>query len=321
MKATQDEAAVRVRALREQTGMNRKEFCVYFDIPYRTVSDWEAGIRHAPEYVLRLLEYYIRMQGLWKGEDVNGMVEDSYQIRNGGGSTGELSASGTGDCGRQPDGAGNASAAAEYGAEPSMVCEPAVKYGEKKPGEYTLEDYYALPEDVRAELIDGEIFIMEAPTVPHQVLVMETCRQLMNYIEEQGGDCLALPSPLDVQLDCDDKTMVEPDVVVVCDRDKVVRKNIYGAPDLVIEILSPSTKSRDMILKLGKYQAAGVREYWIVDPDKKRVLVYDFAHDEYPAIYSFEDAVPVGIYEGKCQVDFKKIYERMRFLYEKEGQV
>ena len=99
---------------------------------------------------------------------------------------------------------------------------------------------------------------------------------------------MVLPSPVSVQLDEDNRTMLQPDVVVCCDRDKILRSHVYGAPDMVIEILSPSTRKKDMGLKLKKYITARVREYWMVDPDKKKVVVYDLEHNELPAIYGFE---------------------------------
>lgn len=82
-------------------------------------------------------------------------------------------------------------------------------------------------------------------------------------------------APVDVQLDCDEKTMVQPDVLVVCDREKIVPTHVYGAPDLIMEILSPATRKIDMNIKHSKYAAAGVREYWLIDPDKKKIVVYD----------------------------------------------
>lgn len=94
--------------------------------------------------------------------------------------------------------------------------------------------------------------------------------------------------------------------------------HVYGAPDMVIEILSPSTRKKDMGLKLKKYITARVREYWMVDPDKKKVVVYDLEHNELPAIYGFEDQVPVKIFAGKCQIDFSEIYSYIEFLFEKE---
>lgn len=198
----------------------------------------------------------------------------------------------------------------------SAVAEAAAVYSVKKPGEFTLEDYYQIPDEQRVELIDGVFFEMTAPTNPHQILIGEIYRELMNYVRQNKGKCMPLVSPVDVQLDCDDRTMVQPDVLVICDRDKMKRRVVYGAPDFIVEILSPSTRRKDMNLKMAKYSEAGVREYWMVDPDKKKVVVYNLEHEEFPVIYTFEDEVPVGIFEGKCRIDFADIYENMRFLYE-----
>lgn len=199
----------------------------------------------------------------------------------------------------------------------SQVCESApCEYGRQQ-GNYTLEDYYALPEDQRVELIDGNFFVMEAPTILHQMLGGEIYHVLHDYIKRKKGLCVAAYSPLDVQLDCDNRTMVQPDVLVVCDRKKIVRRGvIFGAPDLTVEILSPSTRWKDMYLKLKKYDEAGVREYWLVDPDRKRVVVYDLENGECPAVYSFEDTVPVGIFGGECAVNFSEIYKYLKFLYQ-----
>ena len=123
---------------------------------------------------------------------------------------------------------------------------------------------------------------------------------------------------MDVQLDCDDKTMVQPDVMVVCDRDKIINRCLYGAPDFVVEILSPSTSKKDSTIKLKKYKDAGVREYWMVDPDKKKVVVYDWNKSDIPVVYGFDAKVPVGIFDGECEIDFAEIYEEIAFLYEKE---
>ena len=200
----------------------------------------------------------------------------------------------------------------------SVVQETAAAYGGKKRGEYTLEDYYKIPEEHRVELIDGVIYDMASPTSIHQLWGGEVYRELANYIRQNQGSCIPLISPLDVQLDCDDRTMVEPDVLVVCDRNKLKKGIIYGAPDFIAEILSPSTRRRDMSLKLAKYTEAGVREYWLVDPDKKKVIVYDLEHNELPSIYTLEDKVSVCIFDRKCIIDFSKIYENIRFLYESE---
>lgn len=196
----------------------------------------------------------------------------------------------------------------------SRLREPQVAYGRKKnPGEFTLQDYYALPEDVRTELIDGVIYDMAAPALYHQSIAAELTTVFRNYIHGKDGQCLALSGPVDVQLNCDDKTMVQPDVLIVCDPDKIRKHVVFGAPDFVVEILSPSTKEKDRTLKLRKYREAGVREYWIVDPDREEVEVYLFQDPELitlPRVYRFQDIIPVGIYGGDCRVDFARVSRR-----------
>ena len=123
-------------------------------------------------------------------------------------------------------------------------------------------------------------------------------------------------APVDVQLNCDNRTMVEPDVIVVCNRDKIIRRCVYGAPDFIVEVLSPSTKKKDLTIKLNKYTEAGVKEYWLVDPDAKRVMVYRFEEDVVLNIYGFDSKVPVGIFDGKCEIDFAELYKQIAFLYE-----
>lgn len=189
-------------------------------------------------------------------------------------------------------------------------------YCAKRQGEYTLEDYYALPDEQRVELIDGVIYDMGAPTSIHQLLVTELWQKLKEFVSAGKGECMPMISPLDVQLDCDDKTMVQPDVVVVCDRNKILKHCIYGAPNFIIEILSKSTRRKDGVTKLSKYAEAGVREYWTVDPDQKKVVVYNFESEDFPVIYGFNAKIPVGIFDGKCEIDFVEIYEYVRFLYE-----
>lgn len=203
--------------------------------------------------------------------------------------------------------------------KPLKVKEDLVPYLiHKQQGEYTLEDYYNLPDEHRVELIDGVIYDMTAPTYIHQGLGGEIHSVLRDYIRKNKGKCMAFLSPADIQLDCDNKTMVQPDVFVICDRSKLKKRVLFGAPDLVIEVLSPSTRKKDMNIKTIKYKNAGVREYWMVDPSKKRIYVYEFDKSELPVVYTFEDCVPVGIWDGKCVVDFREIYEFVRFLDEME---
>ncbi|MBO4394975.1 MAG: Uma2 family endonuclease [Eubacterium sp.] len=189
-------------------------------------------------------------------------------------------------------------------------------------GTYTIDDYLALPDDRRAELIDGVIYDMAAPTNLHQLITAEIHFQIMNYIRKKGGDCIPIISPSDVRLDGidDDRTMIQPDVYIVCDRDKVDKKRTNGAPDFVLEVLSPSTRKKDMTKKLQKYSDAGVREYWIIDPDDGRVITYDLEHDCRVAIYTFHDKVPVMIYDGDLEIDFPAMPDFILKYYTPENQ-
>ncbi len=204
--------------------------------------------------------------------------------------------------------------------EADKICEPEPAYEVhmvKRQGEYTVEDYLAWPEDQRIELIDGVIYDMAAPTDIHQIIGFEIGYILRNYIHDKKGLCIPIVSPIDVQLDMDDKTMVQPDVLILCDRSKFKYGRVYGAPEFVVEVLSPSTRKKDMIKKLSKYQAAGVKEYWIVDIQEKKVIVYSNMTLESKdiMIYPFESEIPVGIYDGECIVNFKEIDEYVGFLY------
>ena len=188
---------------------------------------------------------------------------------------------------------------------------------EKKQGEYTLEDYYAIPDDRRVELIDGVIYDMASPGNIHQALSSDISWQLQNYVSANHGRCMVYTAPFDVQLDMDNRTMVEPDIVVICNHDRLKRFGCFGAPEFVIEILSPSTRRKDVTIKIHKYMNAGVREYWIVDPRDRNVTVI-LNEEEGPAIhwYTFADRVPVGIWNGECMVDFAAIMEHIGFLFD-----
>lgn len=162
---------------------------------------------------------------------------------------------------------------------------------------YTEEDYYNLPEDVRAELIDGQIYYMAPPNTRHQRLVSDLHYQIRDFINRNSGTCEVFPAPFAVFLNENDQNYVEPDISVICDKNKITDKGCNGAPDWVIEIVSPSSKQMDYYKKLFKYRTAGVREYWVVDPERNLVTVYDFEKDSMEE-YSFDKYVPVGIYEG-----------------------
>ena len=169
---------------------------------------------------------------------------------------------------------------------------------------YTIDDIYALPDGERAELIDGELYMMSPPGTTHQRIVSFLNRTIGNYIQEQNGDCEIFPAPFAVFLNNDEHTYVEPDISVICDKSKLDEKGCNGAPDWVIEIVSPSSKRMDYFIKLSKYQNAGVREYWIIDPDKNNVFVYDFENEDLNA-YGFEEEIPVNIYDGDLKITMK----------------
>ena len=162
---------------------------------------------------------------------------------------------------------------------------------------YTVADIEALPEGKRAELIDGEMFEMACPTFTHQSMLSWLNAKIAIHVMEHNGPCRVLPAPFAVYILNDDYNYVEPDISVICDRNKVDDRGCHGAPDWVIEIVSPSSKPRDYIKKMLKYGTANVREYWIVDPEEKIVTVYGFENETMKQ-YPFGKAVPVGIYEG-----------------------
>ena len=161
---------------------------------------------------------------------------------------------------------------------------------------YTVDDIYALPEGQRAELIDGQIYDMAPPSPMHQELVMELSATLRDYIKKNGGPCKVYPAPFAVFLNEDDRNYVEPDISVICDPSKVDNRGYQGAPDFIIEIVSPSSQRMDYLTKLFKYRTAGVREYWIVNPLQRTVQVYSFEGTEDSTQYSFDDEITVTIY-------------------------
>ncbi len=162
---------------------------------------------------------------------------------------------------------------------------------------YTIDDIYALPDGERAELIDGDIYYMAPPSRIHQKIRWKLHQAIANYIDSNKGTCEVYAAPFAVFLNEDDKNYAEPDISVICDKDKLTDKGCKGAPDWIIEIVSAGSRRMDYYTKLFKYRTAGVREYWIVDPEKERVMVYDFERETTDE-YTFNMPVPVGIYEG-----------------------
>jgi Uma2 family endonuclease len=180
---------------------------------------------------------------------------------------------------------------------------------------YTYADYLTWPDDQRWELLEGEPRLMSpGPNRRHQELLMALGSRLYDYL--QGKTCRIYPAPFDVRLakagepDENVDTVVQPDLIVVCDPAKLDDRGCRGAPDLVVEITSPSTASLDHIRKKALYERHGVREYWLVHPVDRIVMVYTLQPDgSYgaPAVYGPEDSLPVGIFED-FSVDLKQLF-------------
>lgn len=162
----------------------------------------------------------------------------------------------------------------------------------------TLEDIYALPDGERAELINGHIYNMAPPSRIHQEILMGLSATLRDYILKNAGNCKVYPAPFAVFLGEDNKNYVEPDISVICDRIKLTDKGCNGAPDFVIEIVSPSSRKMDYTTKNTLYSDFGVREYWIVDPSKERTTIYRYEEDVAPMIVPFSLPITVGIYQN-----------------------
>ena len=190
----------------------------------------------------------------------------------------------------------------------SEVGEAVLKYNEN--GFFTYADYEHWDDGNRYELIDGVAYMMSAPSTAHQSILGELYRQLANYLK--GKSCRVFLAPYDVcltGLGDEDNTVVQPDVLIVCDESKIDNKRCNGAPDMTIEILSPSTSKRDLLTKLVKYQKAGVREYWIVDPDSEIVNVHILKDGHY-VISSYEngDIIAVSILDD-CNIVLSEVFE------------
>ena len=208
-----------------------------------------------------------------------------------------------------PAGASDSFSYSDEKSSANCVQEPPFAYTAEK-RLCTLEDYYALPDERRVELIDGVFYDMASPGRLHQAILGQLYLQLASCADRHPEWELFF-APADVCLDNDDYTMVQPDLYINCTQKDDDKRRLNGAPDFVAEILSPSSRIHDMFRKLSKYRFAGVREYWIIDSEKQKVIVYFFERDDIPVIYTFHDTVPVGISEGECNIDFEKIYRKV----------
>lgn len=172
---------------------------------------------------------------------------------------------------------------------------------------YTEYDYYSLPENTRAELIEGQLYYQAAPSRAHQEILNFLNTELNIYVRSKGGDCRIYPAPFAVKLHPDKHTIVEPDITVICNHSKLTDQGCTGAPDWIIEIVSPGNPSNDYIRKLYLYADAWVKEYWIVDPRSETIFVYYLAQENFkPKAYSFQDTVTANLF-GDLQINFSQL--------------
>lgn len=169
---------------------------------------------------------------------------------------------------------------------------------------YTYADYASLPEEERCEIIDGALYMQAAPSRIHQEILMELSRQIANYLADKP--CKVYPAPFCVRLpdgdeknDEDIKTVVEPDISIICDQTKLDERGCTGAPDMIVEITSPSSARKDRLEKFYKYERAGVKEYWIVEPEEKLVSVFVLGENKRygrPDMYTEGDKIKTSIF-------------------------
>ncbi|MCL2761912.1 MAG: Uma2 family endonuclease [Treponema sp.] len=175
---------------------------------------------------------------------------------------------------------------------------------------YTYADYLEWEGPERFQLLNGEVFQMASPSVTHQSLLMELSLQFGNWL--RGKPCQVFAAPLDVRLfpkkDNSDKTVVQPDLLVVCDKNKLSKGSVNGPPDLVLEIVSPSNSHSELFRKFQYYLEAGVREYWIIDPESKKVQVHIYENGRYiSTIYTEDVRIPVAVLPG-LEITFEGLW-------------
>ena len=174
---------------------------------------------------------------------------------------------------------------------------------------HTYEEFEALPEGSRVELIDGRFYDMGAPTPVHQQIIDEIHFQIRSQIKEKGGKCRPM-SGIALQLDRSERngTGLIPDFVIICDKTNLHKKSFHGVPEFVLEVLSPSNRKIDLGIKMLKYQQYGAKEYWIVDPVKERLIIYNFMDDsENPIVLPLTGSRGLAFYQGTISVDLQPI--------------
>ena len=186
----------------------------------------------------------------------------------------------------------------------------------EKNKKYTYADYLTWSEEERWEIINGVPYLQVAPTWQHQAVLLELARQFANYLQDKS--CRVFTAPFDLRIpeanEKDEETInvVQPDIIIICDNSRLKKTGYYGVPELIIEVVSPSTGQKDKIEKFNLYEKAGVKEYWIVEPDEKVVMVFTLEEGRYgrPQMYSEEDKVKVSIFDNLV-IELKPVFERI----------
>ena len=186
----------------------------------------------------------------------------------------------------------------------------------EKNKKYTYADYLTWSEEERWEIINGIPYLQAAPTWQYQAVLLELARQFANYLQDKS--CRVFTAPFDLRIpeanEKDEETtnVVQPDIIIICDNSGLKKTGYYGVPELIIEVVSPSTGQKDKIEKFNLYEKAGVKEYWIVEPDEKVVMVFTLEEGRYgrPQMYSEEDKVKVSIFDDLV-IDLKPVFERI----------
>lgn len=191
------------------------------------------------------------------------------------------------------------------------MCESAAPYLEvgKYQGEFTIADIEAIPDDVRCELIEGCIYECAAPSTAHQELISEVFFTVETFIRRNNGPCKVYLAPEGLAFIDDDENFFQPDMMVICDREKITSRWIYGTPDFVMEVVSKSNAKHDYQLKSHVYYKKGVKEYWILDPIKKRLTVYLNEEEWMPRVYPLEGIIGMHIYDGQVSIDLGRLGE------------
>ncbi len=178
----------------------------------------------------------------------------------------------------------------------------------KVQGEYVVDDLAFLPDDVRVEIINGVIYDMATPNVPHQQIIGYIYYKVRSYIEQHQGSEDLISSPFGLFFD-DERNYLEPDLAIVCNPKIIKKKGVLGAPDFILEVCSPGNAQYDLSTKLSVYQKLGVKEYWIIHPMKRYLVKYLLQDENPPQVFYLDQKVPIDTLDGKCVIDLKEIAE------------